>query len=169
MAAITIYSDFGAQENKIYHCSPNCHEVMGLDFIILVFWMLSFNPAFYLSSFTFTKGLYSSSLLSTIRVVSSEYLKFWYFSQQPWFQLVIHPAWHFAWYTLIRSKISRVTIYSLVVLLFQFWTSLLASGLMIWFYRVLWDTRKLHIQIHTHVYICACTCLGGFVFCLLFF
>ena len=37
IAAVTIYGDFGAQENKIYHCSPNCHEVMGLDFIILVF------------------------------------------------------------------------------------------------------------------------------------
>ena len=24
----------------------------------------------------------------------------WYFSQQSWFQLVLHPAWHFAWYTL---------------------------------------------------------------------
>ena len=24
----------------------------------------------------------------------------WYFSQQSWFQLVIHPAWHFAWCTL---------------------------------------------------------------------
>ena len=115
MAAFTICNDFGAQENKIYHCFPICHEVMGLDSIILVFWMLSFNPAFSLSSFNFTKGLYSSSLLSTIRVVSSADLRFWYFSQQSWFQLVIHPAWQFAWCTLIRSKISRVTIYSLVV------------------------------------------------------
>ena len=24
----------------------------------------------------------------------------WYLSQQSWFQLVIHPAWYFAWYTL---------------------------------------------------------------------
>ena len=30
---------------------------MGLDFIILVFQMLSFNPAFLLSSFTFIKKL----------------------------------------------------------------------------------------------------------------
>ena len=48
-----------------------CHEVMGPDAMILVFWMLSFNPAFSLSSFTFTKRLFSSSLLSAIRVVSS--------------------------------------------------------------------------------------------------
>ena len=48
---------------------------------------------------------------------------YWYFSWQSWFQLVLHPAWHFTWCTLHVSKISRVTIYSLDVLLFQFWTS----------------------------------------------
>ena len=41
IAAVTVHSDFGAQENKIYHCfhfSPCiCHEVMGLDAMILVF------------------------------------------------------------------------------------------------------------------------------------
>ena len=51
------------------------HEVMGLDAIILVFWMFSFKPAFSLSSFTFIKRLFSSSSLSTIRVVSSAYLR----------------------------------------------------------------------------------------------
>ena len=40
-----------------------------------VFWMLSFKPTFSLSSFTFIKRLLSSSLLSTIRVVSSAYLR----------------------------------------------------------------------------------------------
>ena len=42
--AVTIYSDFGNQENKIcfcFHCSPSiCHEVMEPDAMILVFWML---------------------------------------------------------------------------------------------------------------------------------
>ena len=34
--------------------SPSvCHEVMGLDAMILAFWMLSFKPTFSLSSFTF--------------------------------------------------------------------------------------------------------------------
>ena len=38
--------------------SPSiCHEVMGLDAMILVFWILSFKPAFSLSSFTFIKRL----------------------------------------------------------------------------------------------------------------
>ena len=36
--------------------SPSiCHEVMGLDAMILLFWMLSFKPTFSLSSFTFIK------------------------------------------------------------------------------------------------------------------
>ena len=55
--------------------SPSiCHEVMGPDAMILVFWMLSFKPTFSLSSFIFIKSLFSSSL-SAIRVVSSAYLR----------------------------------------------------------------------------------------------
>ena len=42
--------------------SPSiCHEVMGLDAMMLVFWMLSFKPAFPCSSFTFIKRLFSLS------------------------------------------------------------------------------------------------------------
>ena len=78
MAAVTICSDFGAQENKAYYCfhhfptylswsdGTRCHD--------LSFWMLSSKPAFSLSSFTFIKRLFSSSLPSAIRVVSSEYM-----------------------------------------------------------------------------------------------
>ena len=40
------------------------HRVMGLDAMILVFWLLIFKPTFSLSSFTFIKRLFSSSLLS---------------------------------------------------------------------------------------------------------
>ena len=36
-----------------------CNEVMELDAIIFVFWMLSFKPTFSLSSFTFIKRLFS--------------------------------------------------------------------------------------------------------------
>ena len=53
--------------------SSICHEVMGPNAMILVFWLLSFKPAFSLSSFTFIKKFFSSSL-SAIRVVSSMYL-----------------------------------------------------------------------------------------------
>ena len=56
--------------------SPSiCHEVMGLDAIIFIFWMLSFKPAFSLSSFTFTKRLFSSLSLSVIKMVASAYLR----------------------------------------------------------------------------------------------
>ena len=59
-----------------------CHEVMGLDAMILVFWMLSYKPMFSLSSFTFIKRLFSSSSLSAIRVVSSAYLRLLVFLPQ---------------------------------------------------------------------------------------
>ena len=48
---------------------------MGPDAMILVFWMLSFKPTFWLSSFTFIKRFFSSFSLSAIRVVSSAYLR----------------------------------------------------------------------------------------------
>ena len=51
------------------------HEVMGLDAMIFIFRMLSLKSAFSLSSFTFIKRLFSSSLLSAIMVVSSAYLR----------------------------------------------------------------------------------------------
>ena len=55
--------------------SPSvCHEVMGPDAMILVFWMLSLNWLFH-SSFTFIKRLFNSSLLSAIRKMSSAYLR----------------------------------------------------------------------------------------------
>ena len=57
--------------------SPStCHAVMGPDTMILIFWMLSFKPAFSLCSFTFIKWLFSSSSLSALRVVSPAYLRF---------------------------------------------------------------------------------------------
>ena len=43
--------------------------------MILVFWMLSFKPAFSLSSLSLIKKLFSSSSLSAIRVVSSAFLR----------------------------------------------------------------------------------------------
>ena len=67
MAAVTICSDFGAQEYKVCHFStvfPSiCHVVIGPDDMILFlfFWMFSFKPAFSLSSFTFIKRLFSCS------------------------------------------------------------------------------------------------------------
>ena len=47
------------------------HEVMGLNAMILVFWMLSFKRAFSLSPFALIKKLFSPSSLSAMRMVSS--------------------------------------------------------------------------------------------------
>ena len=75
MAAVTVRSDFGAQCH-CFHFFPfylrwsdgtRCHD---LSF----FWMFSFKPPFTFSSLTF-KRLFSSSLLSAIRVVPSAYLR----------------------------------------------------------------------------------------------
>ena len=99
------------------------HEVMGPDAMIFVFWMLSFKPTFSLSSFTFIKRLFSSSL-SAIRVMSSAYLRLLIF-----LPAILIPACFlqaaFSWCTLHVSEISRVTIYSLGALLFLFETGLL--------------------------------------------
>ena len=64
VAAVTIYSDFGVQENKICHCfhfGTGCHDLSFLD-------VESFKPAFSLSFFTFVKRLFISCLLSAIKV-----------------------------------------------------------------------------------------------------
>ena len=49
MAVVTIHSDFDPKKRKSVTAStfpPSiCHEVMGPDAMILVFWMLSFKPA----------------------------------------------------------------------------------------------------------------------------
>ena len=78
MAAITICSDLGAPQNKVWHCfycfpiyfprsdGTGCHDLRFLK---------SFKPTFSLSSFIFIKRLFISSSLSAIRVVSSAYLR----------------------------------------------------------------------------------------------
>ena len=48
---------------------------MGPDTMIFIFLMLSFKPAFSLSSFTFIKRLFSFPSVSAIKVVSSAYLR----------------------------------------------------------------------------------------------
>ena len=62
--AVTICSDFGAQENKVwhcFHCFPSiCYEFMGPDAMIFDFesWILS---QIFHSSFTFIKRFFSAS------------------------------------------------------------------------------------------------------------
>ena len=78
LAAVTICSDSGAQQNKVCHCLHcfpiYCHEVMGPDVIILFFecWVLS---QLFTLLFHFHQEALSSFSLSSLRVVSSAYLR----------------------------------------------------------------------------------------------
>ena len=82
MAVVTICSDFGTPKIKYLRVSIISLSIPWSDgtlfpdhAMIFVFWMLSFKPVFSPSSFTFIKRLFSSSLLSAIRVVLSAYLR----------------------------------------------------------------------------------------------
>ena len=81
--------------------SPSiCYEVAGPDaMIVSLFLMLSFKPAFS----PLSPSSRGSLVLLHILPLERCHLHIWgcwYFSQQPWFQLGIHPARHFAWCTL---------------------------------------------------------------------
>ena len=81
MTAVTICSDFGAPKYKVshcFHCFPiyfpwsdgtRCQDLSFLSFLSFL------KPTFSLSSFTFIKRLFSSSLLSAIRVISPGYMR----------------------------------------------------------------------------------------------
>ena len=79
MAAVTIHSDFRAQEEEIchyFHLFPfYLPWVIGPDATTLVFLIFRFKPALSLSSFTLIKGLFSSYSPSASRVVSATYLR----------------------------------------------------------------------------------------------
>ena len=96
-----LQSPFAVKSFTVSIAFPSiCHEVMGPDAMILVFWMFNFKPTFSLSSFTFIKRLFSSSSLSAIRVVSSAYLRLLIFLPEIVIQLMLHPVQHFSWCTL---------------------------------------------------------------------
>ena len=81
--------------------SPSiCHGVMGLDAMILVFWMLSFKPTFH-----FPLSLSSRGSLVPLHFLPQGWCHlhiwgYWYFSRQSWVQLALHPIRHFTWCTL---------------------------------------------------------------------
>ena len=105
MAAVNVHSDFGAQENKIcFHFSPfYLPWIDGTRCYSLSFWMLSFKPISFYFSFT----LYKGSLVLHFLPLDWYHMHIWscwYFSWQSWFQLMIHPAQHFIWYTLHRGS-----------------------------------------------------------------
>ena len=91
MAAVTICSDFGAQENKVSHCfycfpiylpwsdGTRCHN---FSFLNVVLSLLFHSP------FTFIKRFSSSSSLSAIRAMSSEYMRLLIFLLE-----ILIPVW----------------------------------------------------------------------------
>ena len=92
---------FWSPKKSVSIVSPSiCHEVMGLDAMILVFWCWVLSHLFY--------SLLSLSLrgfLVPLHCLPLEWYHLhiwgcWYFSWQSWFQLMTHPAWHFTWCTL---------------------------------------------------------------------
>ena len=100
-----------------FHCFPvylpwsdgtGCHDLSFLN--------LSFKPTFSPSSFTFINRLLSSSSLSAIKVVSSAYLRLLIFLLAILIPACAssNPAFHMKY---SAYKLSRVTIYSLVVFL----------------------------------------------------
>ena len=99
--------------------SPSiCHEVMGLDAMILIFLIFSFRLALSLSS-TLIKRLFSSSLLSATRVVLAAYLR-WLMFLLP----VLIPACDLSSSAFLMMcsayRLNRMTADSPVVLLSQF-------------------------------------------------
>ena len=104
------------------------YGVIGPGAMIFIFWMLSFKPAFSLSSFDFIKRLVHLHFLP-LRLYHLHIWGCWQFSWQCWSQLVSHLAQHFVWcalhirvYSACTLQINRVTIYSLGILLLQFWS-----------------------------------------------
>ena len=72
------------------------YEVMDLDVMIFVFWMLSLNQFFH-SSFNLIKRSLVPLHFLPLAWYPLHIWSCWYFSQQSWFQLVILPAQHLGW------------------------------------------------------------------------
>ena len=108
MAAVTVCSDFGAQEEEICHYFhlflfylpysnvAGCH-----DLSFFFFFIFSLKLSLSLSFFNLIDKPFSSSLLSAIRV-SSAYLRLLMFLSLSWLQLVTHPAQHISWCAVYR-------------------------------------------------------------------
>ena len=131
VAVVTVHRDFRAPQNKICYCFhffPHLFAVMWWDLSdgmpqssLFKCWVLS-------QLFHSPLSSLSRNSLVPLCFLPLEWYHLhiwgcWYFSQQSWFQLGIHPAWHFTWCTLHKSLTSKVTIYSLDIVLSWYWTS----------------------------------------------
>ena len=83
--------------------SPSiCHEVMGPEAMILVFWMLSYKPTFHSPLSPSSRGFLVPLHFLPLGWYHLYIWGYWYFSWQSWFQLVLHPAWHFTMYSAFK-------------------------------------------------------------------
>ena len=104
MVAVTVHSDFGAQESKICHCFH--------IFPLYLLWSdgtrcqdFSFFNIEFCQFFHSPLSLSSGSFFVCLHFLPLEWCHLhiwggWHFSWQSWFQLVIYPAQGFAWCTL---------------------------------------------------------------------
>ena len=99
MAAVTVHSNFGPQENEVCHCFHCFHIYLPWSdrtcAMILVFecWVLS---QFFHSPFSFSsRGSLVPLHFPPLAWCYLNIWSYWYFSRQSWFHLMIHLAWHF--------------------------------------------------------------------------
>ena len=98
-------SKLGKEYNKAVYCHPAylTYIQSSVQFrSVAQSW-----PTLSLSSFTFITRLFSFSLLSAIRVVSSTYLRFLMFLPAILISACASPVHHFTWCTLLLLTLSR--------------------------------------------------------------
>ena len=76
------------------------HEVMGPDAMIFVFWMLSLSQLFHSPLSLSSRGFLVPLHFLPWGWCHLHIWAYWYFSQQSWFQPVLHPAQCFSWCTM---------------------------------------------------------------------
>ena len=73
------------------------HEVMGPDAMILVFWILSLNQLFHSPVSLSSRGSLVPLYFLPLEWYYLLIWGYWYFSQQSWFQFVIHSTLRSTW------------------------------------------------------------------------
>ena len=91
-----------------------CHKVMGLNAMILFFWMLCFKLFLHSPVSSSSRGSLVPLCFLSLGWCDLLTWGYWYFSQQSGFQPVLHPAQHFSWCTLHSNSISKVKVSNLM-------------------------------------------------------
>ena len=99
MAAVTTCSDFGAQENKVCHCFPLFPHLFSMKWLDQMPWSLFFEcwvlSQFFHSLFHLHQEAVWFLFTFCHKGCHLHNWGCWYFSQQSWFQLVLHPTQNF--------------------------------------------------------------------------